>query len=199
VSRKLVGRVQPVAIAHDRVTRGFRENRRGGNRCHAPIAANYGLALGPESCEVERRQAVTVNKHRIWPDRKPENSAAHRQHGRMKNIQRIDFRAVSPGNRPRERRGANFGRQRIATGFRERLRIGDAGRCAVGPKHNGRGNHRSGKRAATRLVDAGNDASLRKAQLGLHTPRRRVRQVQSGREQLPRRAGRRSTQASRAV
>ena len=113
VAVKPVLRIAFRQFIHFRITRGFGQNRSGGNLDDFAVAFDHGFGRDIQIF----RHAVAVYPHFIGSDRQPLDCALHRGHGCVQDVQLQDFVGVGKGNVPRNRLFLNHLRQHIALFF----------------------------------------------------------------------------------
>ena len=144
-----VVRILFVQLQHQRVARGFRQNRGGGNCGDFAVAPHDGLAGN-----AGLRAIQAIHQHLLRLDRQGQHGAAHRQQRGFQDVELVNFADVGICHRPCERTFADDRSEPVALPFREFFGIGQAFDRVSLIKDDSGGAYRAGQRAAPGFVYA---------------------------------------------
>ncbi len=145
VRAELEAGIAGVELHHQRIPRGFREDRGGADGRVRIVAADDGLD-GAAQSRGRARAAVGCRRPGCASGtrRSPIRRAAHRQEGGLEDVDGVDFVAVGPADGPGHGALANLGGEDVAffgrelLGVRQTLGSGDWGRGSRPPPPPGR-------------------------------------------------------------
>ena len=135
---------------HFGIARGFSENGGGGDFDDFAVALDDGFGGNAQIF----RNAVAVYQYLIRHDRQTLDSAGHRQHGGVQDIEFGNFFGRRGCNAPRNGLLFDQYRQSIALFLAEFFRIGQAGQVVTFGQDDGGGKHAADQRPAPCFVHA---------------------------------------------
>src|SRR5262245_52288928 len=149
VPGKAVARMLGVELVHQRIARRLGQDRGGGDAEAAAVAFDDVLLRNRQIFEPPRIEQEMLRCERQALDR-----AAHGQEPGPVDVDGIDLLDFGEGNRPGDGARPDLGREPVARGRIELLRIVDARNARPGREHDGGGRHWPGERAHAGFVDA---------------------------------------------
>ena len=148
VLREAVARVGGVELAHHRVARGLREDRRRRDGEAQRVAFDDALLRDRHVLQAPRVDEEMLRRHDEAFD-----GALHREEPGPVDVDGVDLLDRGDADRPRRRRGLDLHRETLSLLGVELLRVVDVGDAAARREHDRRGVDRSGERAHAGLVD----------------------------------------------
>src|SRR3982750_1735165 len=94
VSRQREPRITTIEIAHERVARRLRENRRRADRRNTGIPFDHRLEQAFEAETVAPWTPIAINEDTLRRDGEPEKRPSHGKHGGLQDVDAVDFLRV---------------------------------------------------------------------------------------------------------
>jgi hypothetical protein len=140
VSVKSIGGIFGMQLHHQLVAMDLGEYRGRRDGRAAPVATDDGLDGAGKTRE--RRCPVAVDLDPVRSPTQPGKSPGHGQHGRVQDVQRIDFGVRGNADGPVQGTAVNALHQRLALRRAQLLGIADTRKHLAGGQHHGSRDHK---------------------------------------------------------